>query len=548
MAIQAAQRAPLPLMNQAGHVCEWVVDGDIRRVRLIRENENNLICQVFNQATNESSRRLIHYLPHPITPTLSDYARQISQTMRPELCSNRNGPTCTAMLVNKRQKLTNAWHAGLDGEIEVKIFQRPGAPRTEKFPCIVLDTASNKQKIFFFTRDQLEIWLPSNKSYQPIITKDADGHPHSIEFQEIQQVVVREPAPLLPSPTHIPPIRLPTPLELLPLERPIIQPAPGQIQPLNLGGGIKVLPPVDSPEWIVVKAWDLGNDKEVRLKRFEDNLSAVHGLGINAKVSPLEIPQGFTADEVVDELSTQRPFINLDGSVTFQYAEKSKLSDDVFVTEDKWAVTVADLNQCASDPISWGGHAVIVIESVDETGYKMRRADIVGVAKQDYPLLSNGMRKILLPEDFPRTKTFLRSKESVERMIAQIELEKIKFEEGNPLVFFNPMGGPGDRSERVYNCMEWAVKTISLANIRLVSGLGITTPSRHTGSRPLNVAKDVGAAVGISAIPAVGAGALALSAGAGITGAATATLVTGGMFLPVLLIATLVGTSFNSSK
>lgn len=269
----------------------------------------------------------------------------------------------------------------------------------------------------------------------------------------------------------------------------------------------------NSPDWTTVLEWDLGNDKIARFLRAGDQFlreSVVNGKVVRESFEQQPEEESMSPDEIIAEISKRQAYINDDGTIDFLIKEKSQLNN-VEINERQWGVTIVDLGESqssmqlsnAGSVLSWGGHAVVVIETIEEDGiYHMRRADIV-LSKKDPKIANVRYAEIFpsetlnhfdvlrrkmdrkgnitqLPENLPRTKTWIRTKFLVQKMIAQIEIEKECYEKNHPIVFFNALGIV--LSGLTYNCMGWSKKCLDLAHIRLPSNCFIPTPSSHTRS------------------------------------------------------------------
>jgi hypothetical protein len=234
-------------------------------------------------------------------------------------------------------------------------------------------------------------------------------------------------------------------------------------------------------------------------------------------------------DAVIAEISTRQAYINEDGTVEFliKAADKSALHPDATLDESNWGVTIADLGESISDvqldsPFSWGGHAVVVIETIEDGVHHMWRGDLVGHSVKGtlcgysaeirfgtttLDSLRNKPKR-QLPKDFPRTETWIRTKSDVQKLKDQIVLEAEHSKKKEPiytqngrLIKFAPLGGSS--VEGTFNCIEWAKDGVTLANIKvpdlMSSKYFISTPTLYTGSKAATIAKETLATLAMSA-------------------------------------------------
>ncbi|MBF8262986.1 MAG: hypothetical protein HW387_651 [Parachlamydiales bacterium] len=138
---------------------------------------------------------------------------------------------------------------------------------------------------------------------------------------------------------------------------------------------------------------------------------------------------------------------------------RSVLHPELSIDENNWAVTVADLGPCALNLwLGWAGHAVVVIESLENGTYRMRRGELLkGVRFEETSLdgLRQGANGKILPEDFRRSETWVKAKALVQTMIDEISTEA---DRGEPIQV--PALGWG-------NCLKWSKRKIALLNVSL---------------------------------------------------------------------------------
>ena len=124
---------------------------------------------------------------------------------------------------------------------------------------------------------------------------------------------------------------------------------------------------------------------------------------------------------------------------------RSKLDPTKIIDYKNWAITVINTDDM------WPGHAVIIIESIEEGQYFMYKAHIGGDIKTSGLPAKVSLVKKHLAEDisklygnFGKTETFSRPSCLVKLMIERIEWEKNMKRDKSPQVYFsqNPMASP----------------------------------------------------------------------------------------------------------
>ena len=115
----------------------------------------------------------------------------------------------------------------------------------------------------------------------------------------------------------------------------------------------------------------------------------------------------------------------------------SELDPSVSIDCDRWAVTIVNSGKSFKyDPLSWGGHAVIIIEGRDKGAFFKHLAHL---RKKKYAKLS--LKKNISHVEYnQKMKTHSVSREAVLKMLESIEWEIKKQKEEDPQVFFDIQG------------------------------------------------------------------------------------------------------------
>ena len=175
----------------------------------------------------------------------------------------------------------------------------------------------------------------------------------------------------------------------------------------------------------------------------------------------------------------------------------SLLDKNVFLDEDSWAVTLADLGTSEFRSSStWGGHAVIIIEAIENDEYHVWRGDLIeginGLAKARFWEISTETLMAEL-ENHPRTETYGRHRSLVQIMKNQIELEAARSTDGKPIGFINGnpirfgLTGMTSLQGEFRNCTTWARERASLADIDdslNIMFFGLQTPGFYINPSP----------------------------------------------------------------
>jgi hypothetical protein len=156
--------------------------------------------------------------------------------------------------------------------------------------------------------------------------------------------------------------------------------------------------------------------------------------------------------------------------------------------KNNWGATLVDLGESDSNisPLhpdyfssasTWGGHTVIIIETIENGEHHIWRGDLIpranGLARARIKELSVDEVIVILQKNPPRSKTWVREKSLVQLMKNQIALEAARSEKGAPIEFLNGepirFGLTGTLSlwEPYRNCTTWARERMFLADIHI---------------------------------------------------------------------------------
>ncbi|NGX50067.1 MAG: hypothetical protein K940chlam5_01679 [Candidatus Anoxychlamydiales bacterium] len=233
---------------------------------------------------------------------------------------------------------------------------------------------------------------------------------------------------------------------------------------------------------VVVKTWSLiGRDVHLIRSgdRLEYKLTYHHGI---TKRCVINIPQGKSIEQAIAHLMTLDVSVNDHDIVSF--AKKisiSQLDNHSIINNDHWAVTLAVAGKCKINPKTWGGHAVLFIEMVENDVYVMKIADLVsgGCGKKgcfgavDIGELSKFDHKKIKSQSV----TWVRSKTLIQQMICDIEQQKLAQDNGSTPVKLALRGQNAFLvGEIAHNCFTWARETLKIANIHLWQESTIVTP------------------------------------------------------------------------
>ncbi len=179
---------------------------------------------------------------------------------------------------------------------------------------------------------------------------------------------------------------------------------------------------------------------------------------------------------IIEKLNNLECVLGLDNIVRF----KSEIDKEILIDNDNWALTLINggLPYSTSNPLTWGGHANIYIESMENGVPFLRRAHLVSSRTDSYTgHISMKYIKYDLNEVNSKSVTWLRSREKVEKMIRNIEHDIESQCQG-----YFPVGldlrGQGARGVKyiddngnvIHNCYTWAKSKLELADLFLYQG------------------------------------------------------------------------------
>ncbi|NGX55932.1 MAG: hypothetical protein K1060chlam5_00166 [Candidatus Anoxychlamydiales bacterium] len=233
---------------------------------------------------------------------------------------------------------------------------------------------------------------------------------------------------------------------------------------------------VDSHREIDLKTWDF-EDKKVHLIRHGNKLkSKLICPNRNIYIAPIGLPSNSSIDKAIARIKSLQAFVDANNNVTFDHIYKSKLDSSSYIDTDHWAVTLVDNGKVKKhDPFTWGGHASIIIEKVENNKHIISK---VGLAKDGLDI-----GKINFTEDyhydskaiFSKSVTWIRPKHLVEKMISNIEQEKHKSKTQRIPMALRGNGAIG-LDDKYHNCFTWARKTLEIAKIHLWKSPSIVSP------------------------------------------------------------------------
>lgn len=210
--------------------------------------------------------------------------------------------------------------------------------------------------------------------------------------------------------------------------------------------------------------------------------------------------------------------------------QKSAIDRKISLDINHWSVTFFNIENSIFSGFKsygWMGHAVLIIETIEEGGYFARKADLIKEKDKAYirffEITRNSAGKY--GRSKPKTETYGRLRTDIQKIIDQIWLEVKSQENGNPLLSYKIDSGkmknlakminlqhimnlpaPSDdllfenlkrlKEEKYENCCkdfscgEWGAGLLSLANIRvplqtgsLLSKMFFPTPVLYAGSK-----------------------------------------------------------------
>lgn len=162
----------------------------------------------------------------------------------------------------------------------------------------------------------------------------------------------------------------------------------------------------------------------------------------------------------------------LQSVVLTPYTFPCQMLEKTFITQDIWAVSLIDISPNDNPH----GHAVLLIETVRESGYRMYKAHLTA-KKTNFKTIPGIVKwgKVNKLEYREKYKTWLREKFSVKRMITEIKYQIKMQNSGLTAVFFNPRGPQAlfvkkeTKTEygicKVHNCLTWAEEILKIADI-----------------------------------------------------------------------------------
>ncbi len=233
---------------------------------------------------------------------------------------------------------------------------------------------------------------------------------------------------------------------------------------------------------VVVKTWPLiGRDVHLIRSgdRLEYQLTYHHGI---TKRCVINIPQGKSIEQAIAHLMTLDVSVNDKDIVSFvKKISISQLDSHSIIDNDHWAVTLTDTGKCKINPKTWGGHAVLFIEMVENDVYVMKIADLVSGGcgrKGSFGAVDIGE---LIKFDHKKIKsqsvTWVRSKTLIQQMICDIEQQKLAQDNGGPPVKLALRGQNALLvGELAHNCFTWARETLKIAKIHLWQESTIVAP------------------------------------------------------------------------
>jgi hypothetical protein len=245
---------------------------------------------------------------------------------------------------------------------------------------------------------------------------------------------------------------------------------------------------------------------------------------------------GVKLTDCVNKLLNCRVLIHANNTPQFIPTSPSGICNNS-ITEGEWCVTLinhkAGSRSGTSEPCcgfkSWGGHAVILIESIENYRYSLRVAHLhisngkVAIGLTPYESFEAYRAEKGLGEDIPVIETAKRAKKLVLKMIHTIKEIKDKYEKEGPQAktHFSPLGGHQcsqgtDCPDHSWNCFTWAATMLSVADIQVIQPGPLQIPNMYR-SKITKVANTTigiaGAALltyGIFVYPPLALGALAL--------------------------------------
>ena len=156
----------------------------------------------------------------------------------------------------------------------------------------------------------------------------------------------------------------------------------------------------------------------------------------------------------------------------------SHFHQGIFITREEWAVTLINTN--GKSIKAWHGHAALIIETLDENGYRMYFAHLRLDHKKTFGYLPGTVvcyiknrQKLRYKEKY---ETWIRKKDLVKKLLYEIEKQIQEQVLGKTAVFFNAKGSQtifsanyiltedGKDAIPIHNCITWANSMLKFVN------------------------------------------------------------------------------------
>ncbi|MGB7128229.1 MAG: hypothetical protein WBD50_03955, partial [Candidatus Rhabdochlamydia sp.] len=284
--------------------------------------------------------------------------------------------------------------------------------------------------------------------------------------------------------------------------------------------------------------WDVRYGSPITLIRIGEDLKYKTVLDEKQMQDNILTPDGLSLEEKIKWVMERHPHVYvIEDKYAVKFEEKVKTEISAVdgktpLDMDHWCVTLLTAENSDVCPCNWMGHALIIVEAIEEGGYFSRRADLIqesGKANVRFFEIDRNKTK-KLSEDYSKTETYSRPKKDVQRMIYHIWLDAYNQKEGKPSVFFefdsgaltslvtseaadegevllnmvqetiendNAIPLEGMRQD-VYNCIKYSLRNLSLANIKpplrsgyVLSNTFFPTPVLYKGSRVKAILQEV---------------------------------------------------------
>ncbi|MBX7066447.1 MAG: hypothetical protein K1X28_04395 [Parachlamydiales bacterium] len=186
---------------------------------------------------------------------------------------------------------------------------------------------------------------------------------------------------------------------------------------------------------------------------------------------PIDIPENITLKKAIERMKTLQPVLHDDGSVAFatQQTDKwfSALDSDLILDEENWSLTLASTGRSAYNKddsflsyLSVAGHAVILIERVDQGQYKLERVHIRKNGNTVLPSHDTDPFQLNIQE---QSETWATPKYKVLELLDEVahENRKLHFD-------LRGAGSLGvEKNKDVHNCYTWAKEKLAHIGIYL---------------------------------------------------------------------------------